>query len=164
MISSIHIGSINPTFTSLEDQKVISLINEATKKYWYVMSGGKMPKGEIKTISINDSEYRYLGSDLDSNRKLMDYLSDVYTIDTIQTFKNRMKIFEYFGRMVQPNADAGSMMNYQLAKVIQKKDNSTEKEFDIKVPLGNSFNSEVIHIGFQKTENGWKIFSEPGTF
>lgn len=51
-----------------------------------------------------------------------------------------------------------------LAKVVQKKDNGEEKEFDIKVPLGDSYSYEVVHIGFQKTETGWRIFSDPGTF
>jgi hypothetical protein len=128
------------------------------------MTGGKMTEGEIKTISINDLEFRYLGKDLDTNLKLTDYLSDVYTEDVIQSFKNRAKIFEYFGKLVQPNADGGSILNYDLAKVVQKKDNGNEKEFDVKVPLGNSYSFEVVHIVFQKTENGWRIFSEPGTF
>jgi hypothetical protein len=164
IISSIQLGSVNPKFTSLEDQFVITFLKEATSKYSYVMTGGKMPEGEIKTISINDSEFRYLGKDLDTNSKLMDYLSNIYTNEAIQSFKNKAKIFEYFGKLVQPNADIGSLLNYNLAEVIQKKDNGNEKEFDVKVPLGNSYNFEVIHIGFQKNENGWRIFSEPGTF
>jgi hypothetical protein len=164
IISSIQLGSVNPKFNGLEDQLVINMLKEATSKYSYVMTGGKMTEGEIKTISINDLEFRYLGKDLDTNLKLTDYLSDVYTEDVIQSFKNRAKIFEYFGKLVQPNADGGSILNYDLAKVVQKKDNGNEKEFDVKVPLGNSYSFEVVHIVFQKTENGWRIFSEPGTF
>lgn len=164
LITSIKIGSIYPKFISLEDQMVINMLKTASNKYWYVMSGGKMPEGPVKTININGAEFRYMGSDLDTNIKLKDFLSDVYTSEAIQAFKNRATIFDYFGKLLQPNADGGSRMNNTLAKVIQKKDNGSEKEFDIKVPLGNSFNFEVVHIGFQKTEKGWRIFSEPGSF
>jgi hypothetical protein len=164
IISSIHIGPVYPKFTSLEEQSIINIINGAAKKYSYVMTGGKMPEGKIQTLMINDAEFRYMGNDLDTNVKLTDYLSDTYTEDAIQTFKNRKKIFEYFGSLVQPNADGGSTRNYQSAKIVQKKDNGNIKEFDIKLPLGNSYNYESTHVGFQKTENGWRIFSEPGNF
>ena len=38
------------------------------------------------------------------------------------------------------------------------------KEVDLKVPLGNSLISEFVHVEFQKTQDGWRISSEPGTF
>jgi hypothetical protein len=164
MISSIKLGPVYTKFTSVEDKSVINLLNEAAKKYWYVMTGGKMPEGKIETVSINNSEFRYMGKDLDTNIKLTNYLSDIYTTDAIQSFKIKYKIFEYFGRLVQPNADVGSTINYQYAEVVQKKDNDNVKEFDIRAPLGSSYNFETVHIGFQKTENGWRIFTEPGSF
>jgi hypothetical protein len=164
MIASIHLGEMTPKFQSLEDQMVINMMDTANRKYWYVISGGKMPEGEIKTISINDREFRHLGKDLDTTVKLSNYLADVFTDEAIQSFKNRADIFEYYGKLVQPNADGGSLVNYSGAEVIQKKDNGDEKEFDVKVPLGHSYNYEVIHVGFQLTDQGWRIFSEPGTF
>jgi tetratricopeptide (TPR) repeat protein len=161
------LGQTNETnigFTSLEDELVIKRVTEAAQQYWYVMSGGKMPDGIIEIVNINNHEYRYLGIDLDTNAKMQQYLSRSYTMDAIQGFLRRVKIFEYFGRLIQQNADGGSILNYELAEIVQKKDKGNEKEFDIKVPVGNSLSYEVVHISFQKTENGWRIFSEPGTF
>ncbi|MEW9051467.1 MAG: DL-endopeptidase inhibitor IseA family protein [Neobacillus sp.] len=154
----------NIKFTSLEDELVIKRVTEAAQQYWYVMSGGKMPEGIVEIVNINNHEYRYLGIDLDTNAKMQNYLSSSYTMDAIQGFLRRVKIFEYFGRLIQQNADGGSILNYELAEIVQKKDKGNEKEFDIKVPVGNSLTYEVVHISFQKTENGWRIFSEPGTF
>ncbi|OLS40325.1 DL-endopeptidase inhibitor IseA family protein [Bacillus sp. MRMR6] len=154
----------NIRFTSLEDELVIKRVTKAAQQYWYVTSGGKMPDGIVNIVNINNNEYRYLGTDLDTNAKMQNYLSRSYTMDAIQGFLRRVKIFEYFGKLVQPNADGGSILNYELAEIVQKKDKGNEKEFDIKVPLGNSLSYEVVHISFQKTENGWRIFSEPGTF
>ncbi|MDQ6597430.1 hypothetical protein E2K98_06725 [Bacillus salipaludis] len=164
IISSVKIGPEYQEYYSLENVNVIQIAKDAAVKYQYVMSGGEMKDGIIEPINLSDSEYRYLGADLDTKAKLFNYLSSSYTLDAIDTFMKKAKILEHDRKLVQPNADGGSMLNYDLAKVVQKKDNGEEKEFDIKVPLGNSYSYEVVHIGFQKTEIGWRIFSDPGTF
>nr|WP_263327515.1 IseA DL-endopeptidase inhibitor family protein [Neobacillus sp. Marseille-Q6967] len=155
---------VNPKYTSLEDEYVLNKVKEASKKYSYVMSGGKMPEGQVKTVTINNIEYRYLGSDLDTNAKMLNYLSDSFTLSAIDSFRNNANIFEYFEKLIQPNADGGSLLNYDEAVVVQKRDKGNEKEFDIKVPLVGSLTYEFVHISFQKTENGWRIFSTPGSF
>jgi hypothetical protein len=164
IISNIELGPLNTKYQSLEDEVVLQRVKEAVKKYWYVMSGGDMPEGKIKTVSINNYDYRYLGSDLNTNAKLMNYLSESFTVNAIDSFKEKAQIFEYFDKLIQPNADGGSYLNYEFGEIVQKKDKGNEKEFDIKIPLGSSFSYEFVHISFQKTENGWRIFSEPGTF
>ncbi|MED3561857.1 DL-endopeptidase inhibitor IseA family protein [Bacillus xiapuensis] len=164
MIASVKIGAEFQEYYSLENENVIQMAKDASIRYWYALSGGKMKDGKIDTFHLNDLEYRYLGSDLETKTKLFNYLSKSYTFDAIETFMKKANILEHNGRLVQPNADGGSMLNYDLAKVVQKKDNGEEKEFDIKVPLGDSYSYEVIHIGFQKTDSGWRIFSNPGAF
>jgi hypothetical protein len=56
-----------------------------------------------------------------------------------------------------------SLLNYDRAEVVQKKNKGNEMEIDLKVPLGDTNSYEFVHISFQKTENGWRIFSEPGS-
>lgn len=164
IISNIELGPLDAEYQSLEDEVVLLKVKEAVKKYWYVMSGGDMPEGKMKTVSINNHEYRYLGKDLNTNAKLVNYLSESFTGNAIDSFIEQAQIIEYFDKLIQPNADGGSFLNYDVGEIVQKKDRGNEKEFDIKIPLGNSFTYEFVHISFQKTENGWRIFSEPGTF
>jgi hypothetical protein len=109
-------------------------------------------------------EYRYLGEDLDIHAKLVNYLSSSFTPSAIDSFLKRQTIFEFFGKLIQPNADGGSLLYYERAEVVQKKDKGNEMEVDLKVPVGDTNSFEFVHISFQKTENGWRIFSEPGTF
>ncbi|MBY0147262.1 IseA DL-endopeptidase inhibitor family protein [Neobacillus niacini] len=151
-------------YSNLEDQLIIQKVKEAASQYWYVMSGGEYPEGKIETVMVNDHEYRYLGEDLDIHAKLVNYLSSSFTPSSIDSFLKRKTIFEFFGKLIQPNADGGSLLNYERTEVVQKKDKGNEMEVDLKVPVGDTNSFEFVHISFQKTENGWRIFSEPGTF
>lgn len=151
-------------YSSLEDEVIIQRVKEAASQYWYVMSGGEYPGGKIETVTVNHDEFRYLGKDLDSHAKLVNYLSSSFTSSAIDSFLKKKTNFEFFNKLIQPNADGGSLLNYDLAEVVQKKDKGNEMEIDLKVPLGDTNSFEFVHISFQKTENGWRIFSEPGTF
>lgn len=152
------------TYSSLEDELIIQKVKEAASQYWYVMSGGEYPEGKMVTVHVNHGEYRYLGTDLDTYAKLVNYLSSSFTQGAIDSFLQKKTIFVYSGKLIQPNADGGSLLNYPKAEVVQKKDKGNEMEIDLKVPLGDTNSFEMVHISFQKTENGWRIFSDPGTF
>jgi len=164
MIESVKPGYVNPKYVSHEEENVIKMVSEAVKKYWYVTSGGKMPNGLIETFPFNGLDYRYMGADLNTKSKLVQYLSDSYTLDSIQSYMKRAKIVEHKGKLAQPNADGGSIAVYPKAMIVQSSGNGTVEKFDLKVPLGASLIYEFIHIEFQKTESGWKISSEPGSF
>lgn len=164
MISSVKPGNFYPTYKSVEEQQVVEALKEATRKYWYVVRGGEMDEGLIESFTLNDTDYRFMGTDLNSKSKLIEFLSDSYSDDSIQSFIRRAKIIEHKGKLAQPNADGGPLLNYEKAEVVQAKGTSTKKEFDLRVPLGASLSYEYIHIEFQKTDDDWKISSEPGTF
>lgn len=151
-------------YNSLENELIIKRMKEAASQYWYVMSGGEYPEEKIETVIVNHDEYRYLGKDLDTHAKLVNYLSGSFTSSAIESFLKKKSILEYYGKLIQPNADGGTFLNYDLAEVVEKKDKGNEMEIDMKVPLGDTNSFEFVHISFQKTENGWRIFSEPGTF
>lgn len=151
-------------YSSIEDELIVQKVKEAARQYWYVMGGGEYHEGTIETVLVNDNEYRYLGKNLDTHAKLVNYLSSSFTTGAIDSFMKKKTIFEFFGKLIQPNADGGSLLNYELAQVVQKKDKGNEMEIDMKVPLADTNSYEFVHISFQKTENGWRIFSEPGTF
>lgn len=151
-------------YRSIEEELAIQKVREAARQYWYVIGGGEYPNGKIETVSVNNNEYRYLGRDLDTQSKLVNYLSSSFTASAINSFMEKKTIFEFFGKLIQPNVDGGSLLNYDRAEVVQKKDKGNEMEIDLKVPVGDTNSFEFVHISFQKTENGWRIFSEPGTF
>ena len=104
---------------------------------------------------------RYLGSDINTKNKFINYLSDFYTLDAIQTFMKDAGIIEHNGKMAQPNADGGSLLSYKDAAVVNVKDSGSEIQYDLRVPLSNSLAFEVIHVVFRKTEEGWRISSSP---
>ncbi|WP_214895579.1 DL-endopeptidase inhibitor IseA family protein [Mesobacillus foraminis] len=164
MISSVIPGSTEAPYSSLEEKQAVSALQEAIQKYGYVLSGGEREGEEIKSVLINNLDYRYMGKDLDSSSELTEFLAESYTPEAIDSYIKRAGIIEHEGKLAQPNADGGSLLNYQKAQVVAVEGNSTEKEFDLKVPLGSSLSYEYIHIEFQKTPEGWKISSEPGTF
>lgn len=164
IISNVRPGLVHPVFKSAEDENVLEFVKEAASRYAYVTSGGKMPDGLVETFLHKETEYRYMGSDLDSEKKLIAYLTDFYTLGSIRSYMDRMNLIERNGKLAQPNADGGSLLNYNRANVVRKKESLMEKEYDLKVPLGNSLSFEYVHVTFYKTKNGWKISSEMGTF
>ncbi|WP_338448508.1 DL-endopeptidase inhibitor IseA family protein [Niallia oryzisoli] len=163
MISTIVPESADPSYSSMEEKQVVDALTKAVNKYWYVTSGGNL-EGAIESFLFNDLDYRYMGSELNSTKKLTAFLEESYTLDAINAYTKRAGIITHNGKLAQPNADGGSLLNYQKATVVAYQGNSNEKEFDLKVPLGTSLSYEYIHIEFQKTASGWKISSEPGTF
>ena len=161
MMSSIRLGAPFPVHQSAKDSLLITKILEAYKKAGYVGMGGEVGDEGIQSISINDLDYRYLGKDLDTMEKLSAYMGSSFTEEAIQSFIDTSRIVEHEGRLAQPNADGGSLLNYKRAFVSQMKDLGTEVQFDIKVPLGNSLVFETVQIVFKKTEEGWRISTNP---
>ncbi|RST74322.1 hypothetical protein D4T97_011670 [Siminovitchia acidinfaciens] len=164
MIANVRPGNAYPAVSNLENELILKQVKDAADKYAYVTSGGKMPEGIIETFTKNEMEYRYLGSDLDTKEKLFEFLSDSYTPAAIRSYILRANLIEKDGKLAQPNADGSSLLNYEKAVIVRKKDNGTEKEFDLKVPLGNSLSYEYVHVVFSKTRDGWRISSDLGTF
>ncbi|RST58453.1 hypothetical protein D5F11_017570 [Siminovitchia terrae] len=164
MISNVRPGFVYPTFTNLENDLIVQQVKEAADKYAYVTSGGKMTEGIIETFTKNGMEYRYMGPELNTKEKLVGYLSESYTPGTIRSYILRASLIEQEGKLAQPNVDGGSLLNYENAVIVLRKDNGMEKEFDLKVSLGNSLSFEYVHVVFSKTKDGWRISSDLGTF
>ncbi|MEH6987521.1 DL-endopeptidase inhibitor IseA family protein [Cytobacillus firmus] len=163
MISSIRLGAPFAKYTSFEDEMLLEKIQQAYEKVVYAGMGGKMESGEIHSFPVNGMDYRYLGKDLGTKEKFIDYLADSFTEEAIQSFMAASKIIDHNGKLAQPNADGGSLLNYEKAEIVKVKDLGTEMQFDIKVPLGNSLTFQMVPIVFKKTENGWRISTNPVT-
>ncbi|MDZ5473961.1 DL-endopeptidase inhibitor IseA family protein [Bacillus sp. 31A1R] len=165
IIESVRLGSSFTKFNSLEDQIVINRLMNAYEKYLHIsMGGASNESGEIENFPYKDTDYRYLGEDINTLEKFTNYLSSDYTKDAIQSFMDSARIIEHNGRMAQPNADGGSMLARKNAKVIQVRDFGTEIQFDLRVPISDTFTYEVKQMVFKKTIDGWRIASAPSTF
>ncbi|MBY0123148.1 DL-endopeptidase inhibitor IseA family protein [Bacillus sp. S/N-304-OC-R1] len=164
IIATIRPGAYFPKLKSQEEQILLKLIQLAVRKYWYVTSGGKMEEGLIENFPINDMDYRYMGSDLDTKEKLIEYLSSAYSIDAINQYMESAGIVEHNGKLAQPNADGGSIASYEKSAIYLTKDVGSEKEFDLKIPLGDSLVTVMVHVVLKKTDKGWRIDSLPGSF
>lgn len=164
MIASVRPGATFSKHTNLDDALLVEKIVAARQAYSIVGMGGQELSGELETFLHNGTDYRYMGSDLATFEKLYVFLGETYTPEATATFVERAGIIEHDGRLAQPNADGGSLLNYAKASVLQVKDWGAEKQVDLEVPLGNSLSFETIQVVFQKTEQGWRIASSPGMF
>lgn len=163
MIASIRLGSPFSKYTIMEDGFLIKKVQEAYDKVVYVGMGGKMESGVIENFTMDDMDYRYLGADLDTMETLNAYLAPSFTKETIRSFMESARIIEHEGRVAQPNADGGSLLNYSRATVLKVKNLGTEVQYDLSVPLGNSLVFETVTVVLKKTAEGWRISSNPIT-
>ncbi|WP_176713673.1 DL-endopeptidase inhibitor IseA family protein [Pseudobacillus wudalianchiensis] len=166
MIQSFAFGKQEKELSSLKEEMVRKSMQEAKRKYWYVMAGGEPEASEepIYSFTYHNTDYRYLGKDLDTQKKLFSYLETDFTSEAVSQMIERARIVEYHGRLAQPNADSGSLANYSKARIQLTKESETEKEYDAYVPIGEGPNVEVVHIVYKKTNSGWKIHTEPQLF
>ena len=159
--ASIRLGAPFPKHVNTEDTLLTNQITEAYRQITHVNIGGELKSETLETFTYQQKEYRFLGEDINTREKLIDYLSNSFTTDAIQDYIDTAGIIEHNKRLAQPNADGGSLLTYPKASVIQARDLGSEKQYDLRVPLANSLSFEVIHISFRKTEAGWKISSSP---
>lgn len=163
IIGSVRLGSPFAKYEILEDQLLIKKVQEAYQKAVYVGMGGKMKDGMLENFPLNDTDYRYLGEDIDTLEKMNAFLGSIFTKENIQKYMETMRIVEHDGRLAQPNADGGSLLNYSKAKVLKVRNLGTEVQYDLSVPLGNSLVHETVTVIFKKTAEGWRISSNPVT-
>jgi len=161
MIASIRLGAPFSKHVSTEEALVVNFITEANKRVSHVNSGGEVKSEVIESFTHEEQDYRFLGEDINTREKLVHYLSSSFTKDAIEEYMKKSGVIEQAQRLAQPNADGGSLLSYPKASVLLVKDLGSEKQFDLRVPLGNSLAYEVVHITLRKTEEGWRISSSP---
>lgn len=150
---------------NMDEKAVVKLTAEGIKLYWHVMTGGEgaggtTSGGPIPTVQINGMEYRYLGQDIETNEKLMEYLQQVYTKEASEAFIKNANIVEHEGRLAQPNADGGSMLQWENAQASLIQEAADTKQFELKVSSGEGANVEFkpITVEVKNVEGaGWRI-------
>ncbi|MGE5702979.1 MAG: DL-endopeptidase inhibitor IseA family protein [Clostridia bacterium] len=150
----------------MNEQAVVTLTSSAIKAYWHVMTGGE-PAADgtpVQSFLVNGMDYRYLGTDLDTMDKLKGYLEPFFTKESIDDFIKQAKIIEHEGRTAQPNADGGSILQWDKATAELAKDADGQKQYEMKVPLGDGANVqyEPVMVEVKQVKGmGWRISTPP---
>ncbi|WP_054955735.1 DL-endopeptidase inhibitor IseA family protein [Paenibacillus dakarensis] len=155
-------GAVSPQSFTVEDARKLAL--QAVSHYWYMNSGGTYKNGgAIKEFSIKGKgdHYRWMGNDLDTKAKLSAYLQEVYTKERVERFLSSQlasgNLAEKDGRLAQPNADGGSILDWANAKIELTGESKNHKTFRYIVPAGGS-DKKTMNIGFSYVEgSGWRI-------
>ncbi len=144
---------------SFTNETAVDLIANAKKSYWYVVSGGE-GTGEMKTFTKDGLEYRYMSDSLDTEAKLKAYLGQTYTPDQVEKLYKDLGFIINNGKLAQPNADGGSLLNFEKATATLVSKSATVIKYELKVPLGdtNEVQSMIGELRFVEGK-GWRVHS-----
>ncbi|MGV3466700.1 MAG: IseA DL-endopeptidase inhibitor family protein [Heyndrickxia sp.] len=145
----------------LTSSQALNLAVSAQQHYWNISIGmnTKLPHkdGEMKTFMYKGMEYRYFSKEFSTKKKLVAYMNEVYTLNAIErAFKNH-NFITYKGKLAQPNADGGSLLEWNKAKVkllYQRKD---VRLYQFTVPYGERVEYTKKNVTFVKVHNKWFI-------
>ncbi len=143
----------------MTSKEAVSLFSGANKAYWYVVSGGE-GKRDLSTFTKGDLEYRYMAENLDSEEKLRAYLEKWYTPEQTANLFKELGFITHNGKLAQPNADGGSLLNWEKALGTLTKGSTTVKTYELKVPLGELNEVETVMGELRYVPGqGWKVHS-----
>jgi|GEM_PF-4095031 len=149
----------------LSPQTAAYLTMLGVQHYWHTSNGGDVPEGAIQTVRVPGSEYdyRWMGRDLDTKAKYIAYLEEVFTPEQAAGYYTAQishgSLVEVDGKLAQPNADGGSLLNWTQAavKLVQNGDN--QKTYHFSVPLGEGeVDYEERDITLRRIDGkGWRL-------
>ncbi|MFJ8235928.1 S-layer homology domain-containing protein [Ureibacillus sp. NPDC094379] len=147
-------GDDSIAFTTKDAQ---SLFIESQKGYWIVVRGGDGLRNE-STFVHNGTEYRYMAESLETKEKFEVFLGNVYTPEKVADIYKQLRFITRNGKLAQPNADGGSILNWEKATIKQTLNSTTVKKYELKVPLGESKEVETM-IGELRfvPGQGWRV-------
>ncbi|WLR52063.1 IseA DL-endopeptidase inhibitor family protein [Bacillus tianshenii] len=139
------------------DAEITALLASANEHYYYVLSGGNLA-GKIEETAYNGTPYRYLGDDLSTLAKVQKYLEETFTPETANQILTELKIVEIASRAAQPNADGGSLLDWNRAKLDVISANETSIIYHATVPLGDTGESVEEEVTIQHLDGaGWRV-------
>ncbi|WP_052123972.1 DL-endopeptidase inhibitor IseA family protein [Ureibacillus manganicus] len=137
----------------------LKLISDSRKSYWYVVSGGES-NGEIQTFTKGGLEYRYMSESLNTESKLKAYLGQTHTPEQVEKLFKDLGFITHNGKLAQPNADGGSILNFEKATVKLISSSTTVKKYELKVPLGDTKEVQTMVSELRFVEGkGWRVHS-----
>lgn len=140
------------------EQKAAKAAGEWAAKMSYVQSGGDYSKGGYKTFTYKGMTYRYLSKDINTKKELLAYLEKTATRSLAEKLIKDMGIIEYHGKLAQPEADGGSLLDWSKAKAYHLKSYGHKKTYKVVVPIGDTKSKSVYFLQMKKhPHHGWKV-------
>ncbi|BDH62998.1 hypothetical protein MTP04_31280 [Lysinibacillus sp. PLM2] len=144
---------------SFSQENAKKLFGDSNNAYWYVVMGGE-GIGELKTFTKDGIEYRYMAQSLDSEDKLKSYLAKTYTPEQVAMIYKDLGFIVNNGKLAQPNADGGSLLDFAKATIKQTYNSTTVKKYELKIPLGDTNEVAVMEGELRFVEGqGWRVSS-----
>ncbi|MEH7886700.1 DL-endopeptidase inhibitor IseA family protein [Bacillus sp. JJ1609] len=139
-------------------KEIAAMANEWVKKQTYVQNGGNYENGEYRSFEYKGSYYRYLSKDIDTNKELMAYLNESVTPAYAKRFIKEKGILEYKGKMAQPEADGGTLLQWDKAIVKFDEVSGKERVYTLLVPVGETEEVSAYKLSANYLpKHGWKI-------
>ncbi|MBS4174280.1 DL-endopeptidase inhibitor IseA family protein [Bacillus sp. FJAT-49736] len=136
----------------LTAKQAVDLAIKGKNIYWNVESG----ECNARSLMYKGDYYRYLCPVVNTKAKLTNYLAQAYSSSAIKKAFSNYHLVEYKGKMIQPDADKGSILDWNKSKaeIIYKQGNTRKVEFT--VPCGYDDTATIIAT-FMKEKGKWKI-------
>lgn len=146
----------------LSTKGAVQLASKLAQVSSVVQSGGLYQEGEYKTFAYQSKAYRYLAKDIDTKKELLAFLKTALTHTAAEQFIKNQGIIEHKGKMAQPEADGGSILQWNKATAEFVKDNGKTKYYRLSVPVGDTGKKEAFIVEFQHIKKvGWRISKMP---
>ena len=158
-LETILNGDTPPTVTP---EQALQLFKEAKNSYWYVVMGGEGQRNEER-FTHKGKDYRYMAESLNTMEKLKMYLGTMYTPEQqekqLEKLIKELGIIEHKGVLAQPDADGGSALNWEKAKIKETSGSNQGKHFEIDVPIGESLEYEALigELRYVKESEAWLV-------
>ena len=79
--------------------------------------------------------------------------------EQIEKIIKDLRIIEQKGVLAQPNADGGSALNWEKAKIKEISSSNHAKRFEIKMPIGDSSDIQTLtgELRYVKEVEAWRV-------
>ncbi|WP_316570558.1 DL-endopeptidase inhibitor IseA family protein [Neobacillus sp. YIM B06451] len=148
--------------TELSAKQAVKMAADLAKASAYVQMGGSYKEGEYKTFAYKGTTYRYLSSSIDTKKELLAYLKKTLTHHAAEKFIKDRGIIVYKGKLAQPEADGGSLLQWDKAEAQFVRNDKNVKVFRLVVPVGDSAEKEAYIVRYNYYPSiGYRVSSEP---
>ncbi|RDU37499.1 hypothetical protein DRW41_06545 [Neobacillus piezotolerans] len=148
--------------TDLTNKQAVKMAADLATASAYVQMGGFYKEGEYKTFTIKGKTYRYLSSSIDTKKELLAYLKKTLTHHAAEKFIKDRGIIIHKGKLAQPEADGGSLLQWSKAEAQFLRNDKSVKVFRLVVPVGDTTvkSAYIVRYHYYPTI-GYRISSEP---
>ncbi|TDF91025.1 DL-endopeptidase inhibitor IseA family protein [Paenibacillus piri] len=145
----------------MDEQEAVRLAGAAQRHYWHISIGG-LGSGAAESFDVKGTPYRLLGGDLDTKAKFTAFIEEVTTPEQAAAYWSKQtengSIVEVNGKLAQPNADGGSLRNWNGAKAVLVRDGADLKTYAMTVPVGDTGETEQHEVKVRLVPGkGWRL-------